>query len=123
MHTEREVNDVLGDLVAKFDPAQRKGFNLTINAGNPGYNASSNVRHPFFGIDNGTAGRWTDCGRPGGKTHNSDALTVFEGDLYAGTTDGSDEADWAHVYCYQGGEAWQDLRPTGRWSDRAGSMP
>jgi len=108
VHTEQELTDALGDLVTKFDQGQRKGFNLTINTGNPGYNSQSNVRHLFFGIDSGTTGQWTDCGRPGGKTHNSDALTVFEGALYAGTTDGPDEADWAHVYRYQGGEAWQD---------------
>jgi hypothetical protein len=108
VHTDQQVFDAPGDLVAKFDCHRRKGFHLTLNAGNPGYNSQSNVRHPFFGIDDAAAGQWTDCGRPGGKTHNSDALTVFEGDLYAGTTDGPAEADWAHVYRYRGGQTWED---------------
>lgn len=118
VHTQQELNDVLGDVVTKFDPAKRNGFNLTINAGNPGYNSQSNVRNLFFGVDSGAAGQWTDCGRPGGKTHNSDALTVFDGELYAGTTDGADESDWAHVYRYAGGEAWQDCGRLGNGRTR-----
>ena len=48
-------------------------------------------------------GKWTDCGRPGGLCHSSDALTVFNGDLYVGTVDAPDEADWAHVYRFKVG--------------------
>jgi hypothetical protein len=118
VHTERELRDVLGDLITKFDPVARRGFNLTINAGNPGYNAQSNVRHLFFGLDSATAGQWTDCGRPGGKSHSSDALTVFEGDLYAGTTDGPDEAAWAHVYRYKGDAEWEDCGRVGNGRTR-----
>jgi hypothetical protein len=109
VHTEHELDDVIGDIVTKFDESRRKGFNLTVNASNPGYNGPSNVRNLFFGLDSGTAAEWTDCGRPNEKTHISDALTVFKGDLYAGTTDGPDEADWAHVYRYKGGQQWEDL--------------
>jgi hypothetical protein len=109
VYTTEGVEDVLGDLVTKFDPSLRKGFNLTLNASNPGYNAQSDVRHVFFGTDNGTPGSWSDCGRPSQKTHISDALTVYDGDLYAGTTDGTNEADWAHVFRYQGGKTWEDL--------------
>ncbi|HEX2474107.1 MAG TPA: hypothetical protein VHK01_05150, partial [Lacipirellulaceae bacterium] len=107
VYTERDVDDVIGDMVTKFDPATRKGFNLTINASNPGYNSPSNLRNVFFGVDSGTTGKWTDCGRPG-RAHISDALTVFEGDLYAGTTDGEDESEWAHVFRYRGGQQWED---------------
>jgi hypothetical protein len=113
VHTERELNGVLGDIVTKFNPVDRRGFNFTINAANPGYNSPSNVRHLFFGLDSGTVGQWTDCGRPGGKAHSSDALTVFNGDLYVGTTDAADEADWAHVYRYQGGQSWEDCGRVG----------
>jgi hypothetical protein len=108
IHTESELSDAPGDILTKFDPAKRCGFNLTINAGNPGYNSQSNVRHLFFGLDNESPGQWSDCGRPGGKAHNSDALTVFNGALYAGTTDGPTEADWAHVYRYLGDQDWED---------------
>ncbi len=118
VHTERDLRDVPGDIVTKFDSAERRGFNFTINAGNPGYNSQSNVRHLLFGVDSGSAGKWTECGRPGAKSHNSDALTVFEGALYAGTTDGPSEADWAHVYRYQGGETWEDCGRLGEGRTR-----
>jgi len=116
--TEQQIDDAIGDVVTKFDPAQRRGFNLTINTSAGGYNSQSNARHPFFGLDNGTAGQWTDCGRPNSKTHNSDALTVFQGDLYAGTTDAPEEADWAHVYQYKGGQKWEDCGRVGKGRTR-----
>lgn len=109
VYTHKELTDVVGDIVTKFDPAWRKGFNFTVNASDPGYNGPSDVRNLFFGVDNATEGVWTDCGRPNPETHNSDALTVFEGELYAGTTDAPDEAGWAHVYKYKGGQEWEDL--------------
>jgi hypothetical protein len=105
---EKELADVIGDLLSKFDPAPRRGFNLTFNCNTSGYNAQSNVRSLFFGIDASTTGEWSDCGRPGGNSHSSDALTVFQGDLYAGTTDAPTEADWAHVFRYRGGRKWED---------------
>jgi hypothetical protein len=73
----------------------------------------------FFGVDSGTAGKWTNCGRPGGdRTHNSDALTVFNGDLYAGTTDGLREEDWAHIYRYAGDREWEDCGRLGSGKTR-----
>jgi hypothetical protein len=109
LHTDEGVEDALGDVVTKFDASARRGFNLTLNASNPGYNAQSDSRQLFFGVDSGTEGAWSDCGRPSDKTHISDALTVYKGNLYAGTTDGRDEVDWAHVFRYKGGETWEDL--------------
>lgn len=108
VHTEKDLTDVLGDVISKFDPIRRKGFTLGLGASNAGYNSTSNARHVHFGIDADTAGHWTDCGRPGGKSHNSDALTVFEGNLYAGTCDAAEVNDWAHVYRYLGEQNWED---------------
>ncbi|MBI2827111.1 MAG: hypothetical protein HYX69_20770 [Planctomycetia bacterium] len=116
--TDQEIDDAIGDILTKFDPEQRRGFNFTINASAGGYNSQSNVRHPFFGVDNASVGQWTDCGRPNAKTHISDALTVFEGDLYAGTTDALDEADWAHVYRFKGGQEWEDCGRVGKGRTR-----
>lgn len=118
LHTDKGVEDSLGDIVTKFDPSIRKGFNFTLNASNPGYNSQSDARHLYFGVDDGTQGEWIDCGRPSGKTHISDALTVYKGALYAGTTDGPDLADWAHVFRYQGGETWEDLGRLGNGKTR-----
>ena len=106
--TDKDLDDVLGDVLSKFDPARRKGFHLSLGASAPGYNATGNARHLSFGTDDGTTGRWADCGRPGGTSHNSDALTAFQGNLYAGTTDAPDVKDWAHVFRYKGGQEWED---------------
>jgi hypothetical protein len=111
--THAEVDDVFGDLLSKFDPARRNGFNFTFANNTSGYNSQSDSRQLFFGVDDGIVGDWVDCGRPGGKAHSSDALTVFNGDLYVGTIDGPTEADWAHVYRYQGGQEWEDCGRVG----------
>jgi hypothetical protein len=108
VYTERDLTDVLGDIVSKFDASSRKGFTLSINASSAGYNSSGNDKHVHFGIDDGKPPEWQDCGRPGGKSHNSDALTAFDGALYAGTCDAPREEDWAHVYRYRGDKLWED---------------
>lgn len=111
--TRPETDRAPGDVLSKYDPSRRRGVNLTLYASAPGYNSSGTARYVQFGTDDGAAGDWADCGRPGGKAHNSDALTVFQGHLYAGTTDAPDEADWAHVFRYRGGQAWEDCGRVG----------
>ena len=122
VQAEACVNDAFGDLVSKFDPVTRRGFVLTIGGNTSGYNAQSDVRQLFFGTDNGTAGKWVDCGRPSGKTHISDSLTVFNGELYAAICDGETEEDWAHVYKYKGGKNWEDCGRLGTQKTR-GVLP
>jgi hypothetical protein len=118
IYTEKGLADVPGDIVSKYDPVRRQGFTLGLANNTAGYNAPSDVRQLFFGTDNGTAGDWADCGRPNPKTHISDALTVFDGDLYAGTADGPDESDWAHVYRFKGGQEWEDCGRLGSGKTR-----
>jgi hypothetical protein len=113
VYTDKEISDSFGDILTKFDGPSRKGFNFTLVHNTSGYNSQSDLRNLFFGVDNGTSGEWLDCGRPGDKTHSSDALTVFDGDLYVGTVDGPDESDWAHVYRYRGGQKWTDCGRVG----------
>lgn len=107
LHTEAVLDDTLGDLVTKFDPAARRGLNLGVMNYHGVVCAQSNYRNVFFGIDDGAAPRgWEDCGRPGNAVYPM-ALCVFEGDLYAGTFEfAKDEA--GHVYRYKGGAAWED---------------
>ncbi|MBX3176163.1 MAG: LamG domain-containing protein [Candidatus Hydrogenedentes bacterium] len=107
LHTEAVLDDTLGDLVTKFDPAARRGLNLGIMNYHGVVCAQSNYRNVFFGIDDGAAPRgWEDCGRPGNAVYPM-ALCVFEGDLYAGTFEfAKDEA--GHVYRYKGDGAWED---------------
>ena len=84
VYTDKGIDDCFGDLVSKFDSAGRKGFNLTLVSNTSGYNSQCDERQLFFGLDNATAGDWADCGRPGGKTNSTDALTVFDGRLVCG---------------------------------------
>jgi hypothetical protein len=111
--TQDQLEDVIGDLVSKFDPVTRKGFVLTVKSNTSAYNGPSNTRPLCFATDSGTTGQWADCGRPGGKSNCSDALTVFNGDLYVGIVDAPEEKDWAHVYRYKGGQDWEDCGRVG----------
>lgn len=106
VNTDAELDDVLGDLVSKYDPVKRRGFNLGILTNNV-TGSQPNHRHIHFGIDNGkTASDWTDCGKPGNAILIF-ALAVHEGQLYAGTCEaGKEEA--GHVFRYQGGSRWTD---------------
>jgi hypothetical protein len=113
IYTEKGVDDVVGDIVSKFSPAQRQGLNFTIVSNTSGYNSQSDLRQLFFGVDQGATGQWIDCGRPGGLTHCSDALTVFDGNLYVGIVDAPEEKDWAHVFRYRGGQSWEDCGRVG----------
>ncbi len=107
LYTDPSLDDVLGDVVSKYDPKTRTGFQLSLLC-NPGVTTHQpNYRHVAFGIDAGTpAGKWIDCGRPGSAVLVF-ALCVHHGHLYAGTCE--PEADEAgHVYRYQDGNRWAD---------------
>jgi hypothetical protein len=107
IHTEAKLDDVLGDILCKYDPATRTGVNLGLTANTGATSAQSNNRNLFLGIDAGRVDpEWADCGRPG-KSQFIKALCVYSGDLYAGTWEpGKDEA--GHVYRYEGGRKWAD---------------
>jgi hypothetical protein len=104
--TESELDDVLGDIAAKFDPVRRKGFNFGILNANVTTN-QSNYRNVYFGIDDGRATKpWIDCGRPGRSVYTQ-ALAVYDGRLYAGSCEpGQDES--GHVYRWEGDTRWAD---------------
>jgi hypothetical protein len=101
--------DVVGDLVSSFDPAVRRGINLSIVT-NGGVTSTSqtNYRNLHFGIDAGSEpSEWCDCGRPGDATL-AFALAVVEGSLYAGTFE-RDESGCGRLWRYDGGQSWTDL--------------
>jgi hypothetical protein len=106
VHTDSKLDDAIGDVLCKFDPVTRRGINLSIKNGAGTSGSQSNYRNVQFGIDSGTAPKWTDCGRPGNAVYVM-ALAVNEGELFAGTCEpGKDES--GHVYRYDGGEHWVD---------------
>jgi hypothetical protein len=116
--TNDGIDDCFGDILSKYDAGLRRGFNLTLVSNTSGYNSESDQRQLFFGLDNAADGHWIDCGRPGGKTNSTDALTVFNGDLYVGTVDAPDSADWAHVFRSRGDKNWEDCGRVGKGRTR-----
>ena len=114
VRTERDMQGVIGDIVSKFDPRLRKGFTFCISSSAGGYNSHGDDQHLYFGIDDGAVGEWTPCGRPSPHSNYvSNSLTAFDGALYAATTDAAQEADWRHVFRYQGGTTWLDCGQVG----------
>ena len=108
IYSEENVDDSLGDIVAKFDPQQRNGFNFGLKRHSAACNSLANLQNLHFGIDDGQIDpAWTDCGRPGNAIFVM-SLVVHEGDLYAGTFEtGAEES--GRVFRYVGGEEWEDL--------------
>ena len=107
--TAVELDDVLGDLVNKFDPVSRRGLNLSLqhHAGVTG--SQANYRQLHFGIDQGRQdAEWKDEGRLG-KAIFVHCMAVHDGSLYAGTVEGWTNKDQGHVYQYDGKGAWKDL--------------
>ena len=105
--TEADLDDVLGDIVSKYDPSLRRGLNLNIKHHAGVASNQTNYRNLHFGMDNGHIdAEWTDCGRPGNALLDY-AMCVYEGDLYVGTFEA--EADEAGtVYRYAGGTEWEN---------------
>jgi hypothetical protein len=107
VHTEAELDDVLGDVLSWYDPATRTGVTLSLMNYAGVTSAQSNWRNLLFGIDAGRVDpKWTDCGRPGHCQYVK-SLVVHDGNLYAATWEpGKDET--GHVYRYDGGTQWID---------------
>ncbi|MBI1789558.1 MAG: hypothetical protein HYR60_18650 [Acidobacteria bacterium] len=119
VHTEKDPQEVPGDILTKYDPVRRRGFNWSLQSSAGGYNSHGTDRQVFFGIDSGSAPGWEECGRPSPTSNYvSNSLTVFDGHLYAGTTDGATVADWCHVYRYAGGARWEDCGRVGNLRTR-----
>src|SRR5262249_14434362 len=86
VHTDRIVDDRLGDVLSWYDPALRRGVTLNLYSSAGGYQSTGDDRHVGFGIDNDRLGEWQDCGRPNPTSNYvSNSLTVFDGHLYAAT--------------------------------------
>ena len=115
-HTEEKLDDVLGDLVSKYDPAARRGLNWCIKNGAGATTSQANYRNVHFGIDAGTEPAWTDRGRPGDAVYVM-AMAVHDGALFAGTCEAG-EGETGHVYRYDGGTRWVDCGAPDRMQRR-----
>jgi hypothetical protein len=107
IHTEQHLGGVIGDIVGKFDPVARRGFNFAVVDHQGTATCQGNYRNVHFGIDNAQQKyEMLDCGRPG-NAKMIYALTVFDGSLYATTFEwGADER--GHLWRYEGGDKWHD---------------
>lgn len=114
VHTEKQINDIVGDVLDLYDPARRRGVTLSIGSSAGGYQSQGDDRHVYFGIDNARGSDWQDCGRPNPTSNYvSNSMAVFQGKLYAGTIDAKDGKDWCHVYRYDGDQKWTDCGRVG----------
>ena len=113
------VRGPFGDVLAKFDPVTRCGLTLAVAGSAPAYCGMGDTRHVHAGIDDGYLGPWVDHGWPMDDNPLVSHLLVFEGDLYASTTDAADPMDACRVMRWRGGTDWEDC---GRLGDDPGHL-
>jgi Concanavalin A-like lectin/glucanases superfamily len=114
IYTEKELDDVVGDVLDLYDPSLRRGITLSVSSSGSGYQGQGSDRLVCFGIDNARVSDWQDCGRPGPTSrYISNSMLVYKGKLYAATTDAKDAKDWCHVFRYEGKQKWADCGRVG----------
>ncbi|HAB18528.1 MAG TPA: hypothetical protein DCE44_19065, partial [Verrucomicrobiales bacterium] len=114
IHTEKELDDVVGDVLDLYDSAGRRGITLSVNSSASGYLSQGTDRHVYFGIDNAQSSDWQDCGRPSRTSrYISNSMLVYQGKLYAAIIDAENEKDWCHVFRYEGKQRWVDCGRVG----------
>jgi hypothetical protein len=100
------MTGVFGDILSKFDPANRCGINLYAAGSSGAYCSMGDSRHLHFGIDDGYWSGFQDCGRPLAGNSLVTALTAFAGELFCGTADAVEPRERAQIFRYQGGTEW-----------------
>lgn len=107
VNTRSDLGDVIGNVLSKYDPQTRKGFQLSIKNHAGVTSSQSNDRHLQFGIDNGKIdAKWTDHGRLGNAILVY-SMAVYDGQLFAGTcVPGKDAA--GRVFRFDGDQKWID---------------
>lgn len=111
------LDDVMGDVLSKFDAAKRRGFQLSIVTNAAASSGTSNRCQVQFGIDDDyREAEWRDEGRPGNSVLIF-ALATHAGKLIAGTCE-PEAGQAGHVYRFDGPGQWHDLGSP----DRANSV-
>jgi hypothetical protein len=106
LHTVGSDAETVGDILTKFDPASRVGFQLGIITNAGVTNAQANVRQVQFGLDSGTEPVIQDCGRPGNNVYIF-SLISHKDELYCSTCE-PNLGEAGHVYRYADGDQWED---------------
>ena len=108
VHTDAELDDVIGDLAGQFDEATRTGWQISIQNAAGVTSSQPNYRQVHFGIDQGhLEPSWTDHGRVG-QAMFVFALCVHDGALYAATCE-SGVGQRGRVYRSDGESRWIDM--------------
>ncbi|MSR31784.1 MAG: LamG domain-containing protein [Gemmataceae bacterium] len=112
MQNEETASRLPGDLLCQYDPALRRGFQLTLKSNTGTTTSQANWRHLQFSIDDNHSSAWSDCGRPGNAIL-AFALASHEGKLFAGTCEpGKNES--GRVYSYAENGNWTDCGAPGQ---------
>jgi len=106
LHTVGTDAETVGDLLTKFDPDSRTGFQLGVITNAGVTNSQANVRQVQFGLDAGTEPVIVDCGRPGNNVYIF-SLISHKDELYCSTCE-PNVGEAGHVYRYAGDETWED---------------
>ena len=114
LYTEKELDDIVGDVIDKYDPAQRRGITLTVNSSAGGYQSQGTDRHVHFGIDN-ARDRLARLRPPESHQQLHQQLDDrVQGPSVCGYVQMQRiRTDWCHVYRYDGGEQWTDCGRVG----------
>jgi hypothetical protein len=114
IYTEKDLDDVVGDILDFYDAGRRQGVTLSAYSTGSGYQGPGNDRHVCFGIDQGRLSDWQDCGRPSPTSrYVNNSMLVYKGKLYASIMDAKEEKDWCHVFRYDGKQKWFDCGRVG----------
>jgi len=114
IYTEKDLDDVVGDVLDLYDPSLRQGITLSAYSTGSGYQGPGNDRHVCFGIDQAHLSDWQDCGRPSPTSrYVNNSMLVYKGKLYASIMDAKDQKDWCHVFRYEGKQKWFDCGRVG----------
>ena len=97
-----------GDIVNKFDTDSRTGFNFHILSSSSAYNAVSDSRNVFFGVDQARNGKWIEEGLPVRTNNEITLFVVFKNHLYAGISATLDPEKSCRLFRYEGPNKWKD---------------
>ncbi len=115
LEVTEQGEDLDSSLLTCFDHVTRRGVTISLVTGGGGYSAQGTTSRLSFAVDNASSPVWEDCGSPNPESrYVSNSLTVFDGVLFAATTDSRTPDGRAQVHRYLGGDQWESLgRPPG----------
>lgn len=113
LQSQEEFSSIGGDIISKFDPTTRTGFQIYHGSSSPSYCGMSDDQHLHFAVDDGYSQPWESCGAPDKNNPLISVLVAHKESLYAGVADSSQAEKAARIYQWKGGENWQDCGSLG----------